>query len=169
KHEIKFCKLGYSDKLLSGVNIDARNNKISAELTVDPKVKSKKINFPANSQSAKATGIMVKKGESIVIDTTGIWSCGERNDKCGGEGYENNQKFYKYYIDKAKDYRLTSRGNYGAVIFKIGKDGEFTQIQQGREIIASQDGEIFIDINEKPDQRRGNSGSLDINILVLQK
>ncbi len=167
KHEVKFIKLGYQDKILADFNVSPKNSKIAAELVVDPKLKSKKLGFGASTSSAKQTGISVVKGERISVDASGVWASGEKGEKCGASGYENNQKFFKYYLDKAKDARLTEKSLYGALLFKIGKDGDYIQAATGKEFVADRDGEIYIDINEKPEQRKGNSGSLDVSIIVF--
>ncbi len=169
KHNIKMAKIGYVDKIFPDYNIAGKPAKLIGELLVDSKLKSKKLTLGANASSAKQSGLSVVKGEKIVIDATGTWGCGERGDKCGPEGYENNKKFYKYYMDKAKDLRVLDKAPYGALLFKIGKEGAYMPALSNKEIIAAQDGEIYVDINEKVEERKGNSGSIELNILIFPK
>lgn len=113
------------------------------------------------------SGIMVAKGDRIMISASGQWACGSKGELCGPAGYPNTVAFNHYYLDPRNSPRLLEGKPYGALLAKVG-DGAPVVVGDGKGFIAQSEGALRFDINEAadPDIRRNNRGRLDVRIMV---
>ena len=108
------------------------------------------------------TGVKLHKGEAVIISyLSGKWSVDPFREDHDANGYPGST------VDK--DSYVLRFVNEGALCGKIGKAGKSFFIGNTREIIAEEDGELFLIANDDIQQEYGagfedNSGYLDIVI-----
>ena len=113
-------------------------------------------------KSWQNTGIKLQKGEAIIISyLSGKWSVDPFREDHDANGYPGST------VDK--DSYVLRFVNEGALCGKIGKVGKSFYIGNSREIIAEEDGELFLIANDDIQQEFGagyedNSGYLEIVI-----
>lgn len=108
------------------------------------------------------TGVKLHKGEAVIISyLSGKWSVDPFREDHDANGFPGST------VDK--DSYVLRFVNEGALCGKIGKAGKSFFIGNTREIIAEEDGELFLIANDDIQQEYGagyedNSGYLDIVI-----
>lgn len=164
--DIGLKKFGYLTKTFKGFTI-AKGKRVVCRMVEDPDIKTVRIPVPASQKGWKPAKVEVENGDMITIEADGAWSCGEPKDKCGPEGYPNNKRFYKYYLDPAKDQRLVKNCNYGALLAKIGEDGKPMVVGNGKKFKADTAGQLYLSVNEREGRpRSGNNGAIKVTIGV---
>ncbi len=166
-HSIRLAKPGFIDKEFKDFSVQP-GKRIVWELVQDPKMTVKSIPLKANQPDWFATGVAVKAGDMVVISASGQWSCGDKRDRCGPEGLPNDKRYYKYYAKSEDDVRQSQSIPYGALLAKVGPDGELRAVPAaGLQFKAEAEGEILLDINElSGKERKNNAGKLDVSIVA---
>jgi hypothetical protein len=166
-HEILVKKPGYLDGVISGFQAK-EGAQVTWTFLRDPAYVEKTVKVDA-IRSWQTSGVEVKKGDSITLEVSGTWSCGSGKEKVGPEGYPNDEKYFKYYLDPKSSPRQVTEANYGALLMRIGKTGQVRAVSQNMKLKADADGAIFFDINEADDgkARRDNTGALNVKIIKV--
>lgn len=114
------------------------------------------------------TGIQVAQGSAIRLTAKGIWSCGTKGEKTDAAGYPNNDQFHHYYVSAARGPRQISTANYGALLMRIGADGDPMPVGRLKRLLAPNSGTLYFDINEAPGatHRKDNAGTLDVQVAI---
>jgi len=120
----------------------------------------------ARTNKPISTGINVRKGMRVRIVASGNWSCSPGGEMTGPEGYPNNDRFFRYYMNPQNNPRLALTANYGALLARIQPDGKYHAIDSDTIIEADRSGEISLDINEGYDARRDNKGNLTVQVFA---
>lgn len=164
KHTLVLRKLGYIPAVFKDQTITNRQV-IAVALRKDPAVAQRALGVPA-TRAWTVTGVKLAAGESLTITAEGTWSCGSRHEEVDGDGYPNDQRFFRYYMDAADGPRQTTDGNYGALIMRIGRDGPIHVVGKSLQMTVKEAGELLLDINESPASaaRRDNAGALKVMI-----
>lgn len=166
-HDILLKKPGYIDGVIT--KFQAKDGAhVTWTFVPDPAYVDKVIKVDA-LRSWQTSGVEVKKMDSITLEVSGSWSCGSGKEKVGPEGYPNDEKYFKYYLDPKSSPRQIAEANYGALLMRIGKTGQIRVIGQNTKLKADVDGVIFFDINEADDvkARRDNTGTLNVRIIKV--
>ncbi|MCF7855583.1 MAG: hypothetical protein K9N51_12350, partial [Candidatus Pacebacteria bacterium] len=110
--------------------------------------------------------LALRKGDRLLVEAQGEWSCGRLGEMTGPEGYPQTRKYSHYYGQGTKELRQTMRANYGTLLMRVGKDGPLIPVSKRKAIKVDGDGELYFDINEIDDQkqRRDNQGALVVKI-----
>lgn len=166
-HDILLKKHGYIDGVIS--MFQAKDGAhVTWTFVRDPAYVDKVVKVDA-LRSWQTSGVEVKKNDSITLEVSGTWSCGSGKEKVGPEGYHNDEKYFKYYIDPKSSPRQIAEANYGTLLMRIGKTGQIRVVGQNMKLKADTDGIIFFDINEANDikARRDNAGALNVRIIKI--
>ncbi len=167
-HAIRLSLEGYLDKTVR--NYEAKEGaQIYWPFQKDPNIVMRK--FRVSAGATTSTRIKVKKGSRIRVEAQGKWRCGSRGEMVGPEGYENNQKFYRYYLPGSNARKILKDANYGALLAKIGKNGKPVATGKKTEFTARSEGILYFEPNEpnEGDARKDNSGTLTVRVMIHLK
>ncbi len=168
KHAVRLSLEGYLDKTVR--NYEAKEGaQIYWPFQKDPNIVMRK--FRVSAGATTSTRIKVKKGSRIRVEAEGKWRCGSRGEMVGPDGYENNQKFYKYYLPGSDARKILRNANYGALLAKIGKNGKPVATGKKTEFTARSEGILYFEPNEPKEggARTDNSGTLTVRVMIHLK
>ncbi len=124
------------------------------------------IRVAASAPGWVRTGLQVRKGARVQATVTGTWSCGQGGEAVDAEGYPNGDRFFRYYLDPQRNPRITQEANYGALIARVLPDGPMHALGKQASFAAEKAGEVVLAINEDPDSRRDNKGTMEVRLTV---
>ena len=161
--QVRLRKLGYVDAVLNKFEA-AEGKSIAYTLEKDPGMIDRTFKVSARTPWQNS-GVTVKKGDLIMIQTTGTWNCGTNKEPVDAVGYTIAKYFFYYFKPENGPRQLTTE-NYGALLVKIGKDGLMRAVGKDYKATADADGNMLFDINETDDNkvRRDNGGTLTVHI-----
>ena len=167
-HSVRVSLFGYLDVADSNRNVTA-DDLVQWRLPPDPRVACRTLSVSAKGKWT-SSGIKAMKGARVVIEVDGQWSCGSKKEMCGPEGYPINEEFAHYYLSPQAGPRQSKALSYGALLMRIGTDGEPRAIGRSLNTTAPSEGVLYFDINEVDNAkaRSDNAGSLDVKLTVLQ-
>jgi len=165
--EVKLHILGFLPKIFSNYK-PVKGGFIKAALQKDPSFKAYQKKIAASAKTWIDSKVKLNVGDRVILKISGIWCCASAKDKCGPEGIPNDLKHYKYYADATNDHRQESNYPYGALLMKIGENGQVRHVsRRSLQFMVRTPGELYFDINEREGKpRKNNKGQLIVNILV---
>lgn len=163
--DIRFRKRGCQDAMLLQANLTS-NAIFRARLQPVPGFVERTVEVSAIGLEWVASGIKVKKGNQVRIAASGTWACGSGGEAVDADGYPNNDKFYKYYLDPARCPRLLKSANYGALLASVLPGGEAVAVGKQGDLPVAADGEIAFGINETAAFKHDNHGKLSVRVTV---
>lgn len=163
-HNIRMRKFGFKDGAVDGF-VPQEGGLLSLKLEPDPRYASGVITVSAK-RTWQPSKFRVEKGDRIVIKATGKWRCGSGGEWVDAEGYPNDKQFFRYYLNPQMSPRQKPGANYGALLMRIGANGPVYAVGTKFTTTASEEGELYFDINEATDTklRRDNDGTLSVEI-----
>lgn len=163
--DLRFRKRGYQDLVMKQALV-ASNIVFRTRLVEIPGYEERTVVIAATGPEWTATGVHVKKGNQVRIAATGQWSCAAGGELVDADGYPNNDRFFRYYLNPAMSPRLFKLGNYGQLLARIQPGGEPEAVGKEGAFSAAADGEIQLTINEPVAARRDNHGQLTVRVTV---
>jgi hypothetical protein len=167
RHAVHVALPGYLDMGVPNFNFET-NTSFTWRFKLDPRATRKVIKVSSVTPWT-STGIKIDKGDLVIIDASGTWSCGVKKETCGPEGYSpRSQQFYHYYLSPESSPRQLPGADYGALLMKVGDSGAPRAVGKKLKLIAKEDGLVYFDINEVTDNRlrRDNAGAMEVQVLV---
>ena len=163
--DIKFRKRGYQDAVLPQARLTS-NAVFRARLQPVPGFQERTVEVAAIGPEWTASGIKVKKGNQVRVAASGTWACGSGGESVDADGYPNDAKYYKYYLDPAKCPRLLKSVNYGQLLACVLPGGEPVAIGKQGDLPVKADGEIAFAVNETAAAKHDNRGKLSVRVTV---
>lgn len=109
------------------------------------------------------SGIFVRQGQQIQLKASGKWQFGAFCNATTADGHGAETLLCNDAFNK----RIATDLNTGALLGKIGKNGEPFQVNDLYEFTAQQDGYIYFTGNDIPGFYSDNSGTLTVSIALL--
>jgi hypothetical protein len=112
--------------------------------------------------------LLLHIGDRLWIVPSGQWTIGRKGELCGPEGYPEGFKFEHYYV-AGSTLRLADTAPYGALLARVGPDGEAIVVTNTMCLLAPSTGTLFFDVNEKADKdlRKDNRGLMNIKLILI--
>jgi hypothetical protein len=117
----------------------------------------------AEVEEWRDSGVILKKGLKYRITATGTWSVGAI---CGWTGPDGNG--ISLSCNLAPSSNISGGGSGSMLVGKIGEAGIPFQIGAKLDLTASEEGILFLRINEMPGIAGDNSGSVDVTIALKE-
>jgi len=163
KHNLTIKKSGFESKIVEDFKPE---HKQSYSYVL---IKSKNVNESTIKVDSKSSWISsklsVNKGDTIVIQTKGMWSIGKDKEETDYKGYPNNSSFFKYYIEDKYNPTITKGASYGALIAKIGQKGTPFAVSN-KPLTAETSGIIYYTANELDTSKSDNIGDIYVKTQI---
>ncbi|MEO5366810.1 MAG: hypothetical protein H7831_10750 [Magnetococcus sp. WYHC-3] len=164
--DITFRKRGYKEAILRQV-MPVANKPIHVTLEDAIGVTDVTIPVPANNTAEwTPTGVRARKGNRVRITANGTWSCGAGGEQVDANGYQNDDTYFKYYLDPIQNPRISTKAKYGQLIARILPDNEIFPIGNQGVFTVMAEGEVVLAINEQVQARKDNQNAIKARILV---
>ena len=163
---LEFRLAGFVPKAFPNV-VPKPGQGVSVALVRDPDYVDRVVDIRANVANG-LSGVILKQGRRYRLRPEGSWSCDPAKTPTDCRGYDL-ERHPEFYSDPARYTRITADANYGALIFAIGKDGQWRGLPGEATLAPSATGPLRFDINEAGGARArmDNAGAVRIRIRSL--
>jgi hypothetical protein len=167
-HAFRLTLPGYLPLTVSNQNFTA-DKVLKWSFQPDSRVSRKTLTVSAGASGWVEGGVRVAKGDTLVIEVEGSWSCASGKESVDAGGYPNNDKYFRYYMGNASPVRQFSGANYGALLMKIGEKNRPIAVGRSLRLSVSDSGPLFFDINEtiSGKLRQDNAGALVLRLTLM--
>lgn len=106
------------------------------------------------------SGVIVKKGAKYKISASGKWTAGALCGSTGPDGLGAS------YLCTGATATYIGTESASLLLGKIGEQGEPFAVGSGLELLADEDGILYLRINDAPMMMNDNSGSINVTIAL---
>ena len=162
-HQVKLRKAGYLDATVANLAPED-GREFTHVFQKDPRFVERKVQVPARGKWRDA-GLSVGPGDMVLIEVIGQWSCGNKGELVGPEGYSpSDAQFFHYYQKEELSPRSYPKINYGALIMKVGAATNVVAVTRDFKATIRTSGALQFDINESEYARNDNTSALSLAI-----
>jgi hypothetical protein len=162
RHEIKLRLLGSLDATIVNF-VPEEGREYSHAFRNDPRFVERTFQVSARS-GWRNSGVEVAPGDVLIVEAAGQWSCGNKGELVGPDGYPNDQQFFHYYIQPKLAPRDYTKFNYGALLLRIGTTDQVIAVPKNIRAGIRSSGAVQFGINEAESARGDNTGALTVTI-----